>query len=201
MRTWMTVLALVLGLAAPLWAEDDGGAPAPQPVVENQVPPDFQPGVFDMQGNFQGNTVEEANAKMNAEYHAQPHSVWEGTPNEQHDYFDPATGQMTGVYMKQDGTVVSKEAWAEDMRQIGIKHKTDTRKWVNEAIGAEKSGYRKFGESDDARVNDVVNGTLASQQRLEQGIDDRQKQVDEEVKRVVPLRTLRSLESTGGDQR
>lgn len=42
--TWVLLLALVVGVAAPLRAEDDGGAPAPQAVVE-QAPPAEPPAV------------------------------------------------------------------------------------------------------------------------------------------------------------
>lgn len=187
---WVGVLVLVLGVAAPLWAEDDGGAPAPQPVVENQVPPDFQPGVFDMQGNFQGNTVEEANAKMNAEYHAQPHSVWEGTPYEQHDYFDPATGQMTGVFLV-NGKPVTKEEFFDDQERIIKKNNAVMRGVLG---GADDPAV-------DAQTKHAISQTLAVIEKTErEQAEDLQRQ-REEAKRYVPAKTLRSLESTGGDQR
>ena len=77
------------------------------------------------------------------------------------------------------------------MKQIGDKHKTDSRKWVDEAVGAERAAP----DRDGARMNEVVNGTLEAQKRLEQNIDAQQKQVEAEVRRVVPLRTLISDEA------
>jgi len=70
LMTWLIVLALMVGGAVALRADDDGGAPPPQSVVENQVPADFQPGVFDMQGNYQGANMEEVQAKRQAQVEA-----------------------------------------------------------------------------------------------------------------------------------
>ena len=64
-RSGWVAIVLVVGLAASVWAEDDG-APLPQPVVENQVPADFQTGVFDMSGNRLGANMEEVHAKEQA---------------------------------------------------------------------------------------------------------------------------------------
>ena len=169
---WVGVLALVMGVAAPLWAED-------QP-VENQVPPDFKPGVEQI-APAPSPALDAVDPLRLREIHGADKV-----------YVDPQTGQAN-VYMKQDGTAVSKEEWADYMKQIGEKHKTDSRKWVNEAIGAERA--LNTDGKDDARVNGVVNGTLEAQQRLEQNIDAQQKQVEAEVRRVVPLRTLISDEA------
>jgi len=114
-------------------------------------------------------------------------------------------GQGDMVVFSVDGKVATREAFVDDLRQKGETFKTDSRKWVEDAVGAEKKGYRKFGESetetlevnvhDDVRVNEVVNATLASQQRLEQLVDDDLAKAETEAKRPTPLRTLRSLES------
>ena len=175
----MAGLALVIVMGGPVWAED-----------QNQVPPDFVPGVEIIQSSPLQPLDAVDPFRLRDMY------------GEDKVYVDTQTGQAT-VYKTQDGNVVSKEAWGEYMRGIGEKHKTDTRQWVNEAIGAEKAGYRKFGESgdlevnvhDDVRVNDVVNATLSEQQKLEKMIDDGQAQIDAEVKRVVPLKSLRSFEA------
>lgn len=196
MMTRAVVLAVVLGLAVPTFAEDQmqdwtGGqaAPAPAP-VENQVPADFQPGVFDMQGNFMGNTVEEANAKANAEYHAQPHSIWESTPYEQHDYFDPATGQMTGVFLVNGKPVTTEEFFANQER-INKKHNAVMRDVLG---GADDPAV-------DAQTKGAISQTLAVIEKSErEQAADLQRQ-REDAKRYVPARTLRSFEATGSQTR
>ena len=244
---WVAALVLGMGLAAPALADDQvvqdwtGGqtAPAPAP-VENQVPADFQTGVFDMSGNRLGANMEEVQAKEQARLEAfqathpdpgdgrgirdmqgrflganvreaaETGNIQLGDPLDAVDparlrelhgadkvYVDPQTGMAT-VYATQDGRVVSKEEWADYMRGIGSKQKADGRKWVDEAIGAERASQNG---DHDGRVDGVVNGTLTEQRKFERMIDDGQAVIDAEVKRSVPLRTLRSLESNGGDQR
>ena len=75
---WLVSVLLVAWAAAPAFADDPpmqdwtGGqtAPAPAPVVENQVPADFQTGVFDMGGNRLGANMEEVQAKEQAKVEA-----------------------------------------------------------------------------------------------------------------------------------
>ena len=227
---WVGVLVLVLGVAAPLWAEDQPAVVEQAPVVEQPVveqpqaptewhanlgegekvfhsqadadaygrsrgvepPPTGSPqlGVFDMQGNFQGNTVEEANTKMNAEYHAQPHSVWEGTPYEQHDYFDPATGQMTGVFLV-NGKPVTKEEFFANQERIIKKNNAVMRGVLG---GADDPAV-------DAQTKDAISQTLAVIEKSERDqAADLQRQ-REEAKRYVPARTLRSFEANSSQTR
>ena len=211
---WVVVLALVVGVTAPLWSEDDSGAPPPQPVVENRVPADFQTGAFDMSGNRMRSTVEEANANLMAqqaaERQAQPFD--RVTANDlaarygaEKVNIDPQTGAAF-TYGTQDGRVVTKEEFVSYMKQIGENEKAESRKWLEGAVGTKKQGYRKFGESDtleinvsdDVKVEEAVNGAMAAQAQHERHIDEIQRGVEDDARRVVPLKTLRSFESNGG---
>lgn len=165
----LTVGVLLFLASAPLWADD-----------QNQVPPDFVPGVEIIQSDTP-QALDAVDPLRLRELHGADKV-----------YVDPQTGQAN-VYMTQEGQAVSKEEWGDYMKGLGEKHKTDTRQWVNEAIDAEQASQK--GDHDDARAQNVVSGTLEAQRQLEQGIDDRQKQVEAEVKRVVPLRTLISDEA------
>lgn len=157
--------------------------------VELPPPGSPQQGVFDMQGNFKGNTVEEANARMNAEYHAQTHSVWEGTPYEDKEYYDPQTGRSVGVYATQDGQVVTKEEFFAEQERIIKKNNALMRGVLG---GADDPAV-------DAQTKHAISQTLAVIEKTErEQAEDLQRQ-REEAKRYVPAKTLRSLESNGSD--
>jgi hypothetical protein len=226
----MIVLALVLGLAAPLWAEDQPAVVEQAPVVEPPVveqpqaptewhanlgegekvfhsqadadaygrsrgvqqPPPGSPqqGVFSLQGEFLGNTQAEADAKLNADYNAQPHSIWDGTPNEDKVYYDPQTGRSVGVYATQDGRVVTKEEFFAEQERNNAKMNAVMRGVLG---GADDPAV-------DAQTKNAISQTLAVIERTErEQAEDLQRQ-REEAARYVPARTLRSLESNGGDK-
>ena len=182
----VVVLALVLGGAPALWAEDQpmqdwtGGQVSGTPYE----PPSFEPVPL-----TPAQQEQEALDKIDPLRLREKHGIDKVYVDEHGQAF---------TYGSQDGRVLTAEEAAAEAERLGIEHKEVTRKWVNEAIGAERAGQTgdlNINVHDNVRVNEVGNGTLESQRRLEKMIDDDVQKVKEETKRVVPLRTLISDEA------
>lgn len=159
---WVVSLLLVAWGAAPVWAEDDGGAPPPQP-VENQVPP-VQPKWEQLDNPLPGQTKENS-------------------------YVHPETGDI-GVYMNQQGQVISQEQFLADQERF-----------KNEAIiGLRRvmeggSGDLNINVSDDVQVQEAVNASRSALEKQEAAANADLQRQREEAKRYVPARTLRSFEA------
>lgn len=75
-RFWIVALTLILGSVSPVLAEDQpmqdwtGGQTAPAPVAENQVPADFETGLFDMNGNRVADSLEQHQTQQQAQIEA-----------------------------------------------------------------------------------------------------------------------------------
>lgn len=246
---WVAALVLAVGLAVPVWAEEPmqdwtGGQTAAPAPVENQVPADFQSGVFDMSGNRLGANMEEVQAKEQARLeafqaaHPDPGdgsgirdtqgrflgatlreaaaagNIQLGEPLDAVDplrlrerygedkvYVDEK-GQAF-VYGSQDGRVLTAEEAAAEAERLGIEFKEFNRKWLEGAVGAERKKSRNLGESytiDDLRAEQAVSASIENQRQLERDVDQEIEKVKEETRKVVPLKTLRSLE-TGSQTR
>ena len=169
------LLALVASVAlsggAPVRADDEMFAPAPAsepPVVTQQAPLPSQPPAFTPM--FEGQTAENT-------------------------YINEKGDQ---VVFSVNGKVATREDFIDDAKRRGTEFKMDSRQWVEDAVKAEgvsTDGDLNISVNDNVQVSEAVSGTIESQRRLEKMIDDGQKQVEEEVKRIVPLKSLRSFEA------
>lgn len=156
---WLVSLLLVSWAASPLWAEDDGSAPPQQPVVENQVPPGFQTGVFDMSGNRVADSMEQHQAQQQAQLEAfQTTHPDPGDGSGLHDM----QGRYLGKNMKeaaQAGNIQYDPTSSEEISKQVDRHGTeniyldeDTWEWSsfgsNGKHGVTKEKYQADREQD-----------------------------------------------------
>lgn len=195
------ISVLLFLIAAPLWAEDPQWQPAtPEQtqVIEQQkaqYPNQPTEGVF-QDGRYMGANIEEARAKANAEYNATPHSGWEGTPNEQHDYFDPQTKQFTGLLLV-NGHPVSPAEYEADAKAKGHEFRDRLRNSVNDAVRE----HKQKSPTDQTLEQNALDATIAAQEKLEKDTDESDQKLHEEMTRLVPPRTLRSFEANSSQEK
>ena len=209
MRGTVAVSVLLMALflvATPVWA-DDGGAPPPQPVVdqpqpvvENQVPADFQTGAFSMDGRRLGDTAQEANAVLMAEQAAEraknPPNPFAGTPDEQHNYYDPQTKQWSGLFMV-NGRAVTPQEYEADAHAKREAFLEGGRR----AIRDEKAEHGRKNQHDQELEQGALDATAAQHERTEKGMAEEGQKLHEEMTRLVPSRTLRSFEANSSQDK
>ena len=231
----LTVSVLLFLVAAPLWAEDDGGAPPPQP-VENQVPADFQTGLFDMSGNRVADSMEQYQAQQQAQReafqasHPDPgdgsgfrdvHGNYLGAnfreaaeagllpgvdPKVPYDVegakalaerhgadkvnIDPQTGDAF-TYSDSRGNVVTKEEFFADQQRL-IKEQNDS---LRQLIGQ--------GQGKDQQTDAAISMSVEALEKSERESKEALEREKAQAEKIVPLRTLRSLEAgrQGGEQK
>ena len=100
------------------------------------------------------------------------------------------------VFAGQDGKVVTRGEFIEQSRALDEQIKRDSRAWVEGAVNATRQQQTR-GELgvDDATADAVVSGTWESQRRFEEGIDHVAADSEAQARKLVPLKTLRSLEA------
>ena len=229
---WGVVLVLGVGVAAPLWAEDDGGAPLPQPVVEQpQAPtewhvnlgegeqvfhsqaesdaygrsrgweptPGFQEGVFDKGGRFLGKNKAEADANTadeRAAERAKPVNIWEGTPDEHNNYYDPQKKQWSGLFMV-NGRAVTPQEYEADAHAKREAFLEGGRKAIRDA----KAEHGRKNQHDQELEQGALDATIAQHEQTEKGMAEEGEKLHEEMTRLVPSRTLRSFEANSSQDK
>ena len=159
--------------------------------------PGFQEGVFDKGGRFLGKNQAEADANTAAEQAAEraknPPNPFAGTPDEQHNYYDPQKKQWSGLFMVNGRAVTPQEYEAEShaKREAFLD---GGRKAIRDA----KAGHGKKGKHDQDIEQDALDATEAQHEKTEKDMAEDEKKMHEEMTRLVPSRTLRSYESNGG---
>ena len=226
LMTWLIVLALMVGGAVALWADDDGGAPPPQPVVENQVPPDFQTGLFDMSGNRVADSLEayqvQRQAKLEAFASSHPAPADGSGIHDVHGNYLGATLREAA----EAGNIQYDPTSPEEIQKAVQSHGTqnvyldqDTWSWVSYGAsgkhGVTQEEFFADQERNNAKMNTMMRGVLGgaddpavdaqTKNAISQTLElieksEREQAADlqrqrEEAKKIVPLRTLRSLEN------
>jgi len=191
----LTVGVWLFLVAAPLWAEDDGGAPAPQPVIEN---PAAAQGVYDQQGNRLGNTIEEVQAQIQAQAQAE-HQARIAEFQQSHP--DPGNGSgfrdMQGNFMGKNAAEAAAAGFVPDprspaevedaMRRHGTKniyYDEQTGDWhsfnINGKNGITREEFFAEKERSEAAMNALFRkGMNEGRGKLGENVD---RQMDETIK-------------------
>ena len=227
---WLIALAIVWGLAAPLWAEDEGGAPSPQPVIENQVPADFQTGVFDMSGNRLGANMEEVHAKEQARLDA--FAVSHPDPGDGSGMHD-MQGRYLGQNMKeaaQAGNIQYDPTNPEEIQKEVQSHHTeniylnpDTWEWssfgangkhgvtreefeadreqnLHRMFGEDARAAMRHGQGQNKQVDEAMELSVKQAEQDEKNAMAELAKEKERSQKLIP-RSLISVEKQGGERK